>query len=480
MANPMIDFMPYDQQMAELQRRQRMAQMLQDQAAQPLESQVAPGGMVVPTSPVLGLAQLLKSYMGGKAQAAVGKETAAARQRARDEFGRFIEQTSPEAAPSPDMTLSQGDNPVMAPQTTPAQMRQRLIQGLASGNPMVEQYAQTMLAQKPEKPEYFDVKTEIGADGKPHSVQYNKQGGRVDLGVATPYQPPKEQAPPPTTNLARLLQEQAGLPEGDPRRSIYQNAIDKETKLPAAPPQFSPDAVASLAARVIGGDKTALTGLGRSTAAMATIQNEVANQLRNSGASPTAVADASRKLTVRAKTETEFTNGQPAKTLQSLNTFTQHANHLEELAKAIDRGDVTAINALQSVFQSQFGVSAPNNLALVGQLVADELQKAALGGPGGQEERTALVARLTGAKSGKVIVDALNQARGLVKGQLGSLQKRWESGYGDPQEFNQRFLTEDSARMFAPPPPPPPAASVVPPSPALSNALAIYGLKVAK
>jgi len=151
MANSMIDFMPYDQQMAELQRRQRMAQMLQDQAAQPLESQVAPGGMVVPTSPVLGLAQLLKSYIGGKAQAAVGKETAAARQRARDEFGRFIEQTSPEAAPSPDMTFSQGDTPVMAPQTTRAQMRQRLIQGLASGNPMVEQYAQTMLAQKPER-----------------------------------------------------------------------------------------------------------------------------------------------------------------------------------------------------------------------------------------------------------------------------------------------------------------------------------------
>ena len=151
MANAMIDFMPYDQQMAELQRRQRMAQMLQDQAAQPLESQVAPGGMVVPTSPVLGLAQLLKGYMGGKAQAAVGRETAAAKQRARDEFGRFIEQTSPEASPAPDMTLSQGDTPVMAPQQTLAQRRRMLAQGLASGNPAIEQYAQTILAQKPER-----------------------------------------------------------------------------------------------------------------------------------------------------------------------------------------------------------------------------------------------------------------------------------------------------------------------------------------
>jgi len=57
---------PYDQQIEELKRRQQMAEMLQQQAMQPLESQVAPGGMVVPTSPVLGLAKLLQNYMGGK------------------------------------------------------------------------------------------------------------------------------------------------------------------------------------------------------------------------------------------------------------------------------------------------------------------------------------------------------------------------------------------------------------------------------
>jgi len=57
---------PYDQQMEELKRRQQMAEMLQQQAFQPLESQVAPGGMVVPTSPVLGLTKMLQAYMGGK------------------------------------------------------------------------------------------------------------------------------------------------------------------------------------------------------------------------------------------------------------------------------------------------------------------------------------------------------------------------------------------------------------------------------
>jgi len=57
---------PYEQQIEELKRRQQMAEMLQQQALQPLESQVAPGGMVVPTSPVLGLTKMLQAYMGGK------------------------------------------------------------------------------------------------------------------------------------------------------------------------------------------------------------------------------------------------------------------------------------------------------------------------------------------------------------------------------------------------------------------------------
>ena len=57
---------PYEQQIEEMKRRQQMAEMLQQQALQPLESQVAPGGMVVPTSPVLGLTKMLQAYMGGK------------------------------------------------------------------------------------------------------------------------------------------------------------------------------------------------------------------------------------------------------------------------------------------------------------------------------------------------------------------------------------------------------------------------------
>jgi hypothetical protein len=103
-----------------------------------------------------------------------------------------------------------------------------LIQGLASGNPMVEQYALTMLAQKPEREEYGTTPVQ-GADGKYYLA--SKSGKLMQTDVAAPV---KDQPAPTPTTLARLLQEQAGLPQGDPRRAMYENAIAKETKLPSA------------------------------------------------------------------------------------------------------------------------------------------------------------------------------------------------------------------------------------------------------
>jgi hypothetical protein len=74
MANEFVTMNPYDDQLEKLRQRQRMVDLLQQQALQPLESQVAPGGYAVRTSPVLGLAKMLQAYMGGKEQRNIDKE----------------------------------------------------------------------------------------------------------------------------------------------------------------------------------------------------------------------------------------------------------------------------------------------------------------------------------------------------------------------------------------------------------------------
>ena len=87
---------PYEQQIEELKRRQQMAEMLQQQALQPLESQVAPGGMVVPTSPVLGLTKMLQAYMGGKQLVDISKQKSAAEKGARSEALDYLRSFNPE------------------------------------------------------------------------------------------------------------------------------------------------------------------------------------------------------------------------------------------------------------------------------------------------------------------------------------------------------------------------------------------------
>lgn len=84
MANEFVTLNPYDDQLEKLRQRQKMAELLQQQALQPLESQVAPGGYAVRTSPVLGLAKMLQAYMGGREQSNIDKELAGIREETTD------------------------------------------------------------------------------------------------------------------------------------------------------------------------------------------------------------------------------------------------------------------------------------------------------------------------------------------------------------------------------------------------------------
>lgn len=156
MAN-LQQFQTYDQQTAELQRRQRMAQLLQEQAMQPLESQVAPGGMVVPTSPLLGLSKMLQAYMGGKAQQNIEKQRGEMDQRSRTEAQDFLKTiTQGQQQPmSPDAALaaSLSAAPTEA-QRVPlggAERQQALLQASMSGNPRMAAMAQLLSQMKPER-----------------------------------------------------------------------------------------------------------------------------------------------------------------------------------------------------------------------------------------------------------------------------------------------------------------------------------------
>lgn len=175
---------PYDQQMEELKRRQRMAEMLQQQAMQPLESQMA-GGMVVPISPVQGLAKMLQTYMTNKQlsnlekkQADLGKlDQANTRSFIQDVVKGELQPMSPDEALRASLS-SEPTEETRVPMDRSA-MLATLLRGATTGTPGVRNVAGALLPsamEQPKEAEYYDA-TEVMIDGKPTMVQYPKAGG---------------------------------------------------------------------------------------------------------------------------------------------------------------------------------------------------------------------------------------------------------------------------------------------------------------
>ena len=224
MANEFVTLNPYDDQLEKLRQRQKMADLLQQQALQPLESQVAPGGYAVRTSPVLGLAKMLQAYMGGREQNKIDTELSNIRNQAMQEqrgqeaetasaaagiTGRMFGEKPPQydkngllvtpretqpAVTEPSQPSDQlGEiTPTAKYQYDPSGAMQMAMTPAGAramqGNPMLA----SMLAQmvKPKEPEKFGTTPVQGADGNFYLV--SESGRMVKTPVAGQVKTPEE------------------------------------------------------------------------------------------------------------------------------------------------------------------------------------------------------------------------------------------------------------------------------------------------
>jgi hypothetical protein len=149
---------PFEQQVAEANRRQKLAELMQQEASTPLESQMV-SGRVVPTSPLLALSKMLQGYMGGKFASQADEQRAAAEQTdkasAMDFYNNLTQGKQTQVSPDQAMEASMSPTPTEFParQAAPTgQARESaLMQGMIGGGKRTQQLAQLMLAQKPER-----------------------------------------------------------------------------------------------------------------------------------------------------------------------------------------------------------------------------------------------------------------------------------------------------------------------------------------
>lgn len=176
---------PYQQQQEELLRRQKMAEILQQQSFQPIE-RTSYAGIEAPISPYAGLAKMLQAYTGAKGQQKVAEERAAladeARNRSSMEGREFIGalKGTPEI---PMPAEEQGGGP-----GRPAQgpdMARALEMSMNSVNPMVQGAGVAMLSQmlKPSETAFGKVDPK---DYTPESVKAFSVGGGKDFSILVP------------------------------------------------------------------------------------------------------------------------------------------------------------------------------------------------------------------------------------------------------------------------------------------------------
>jgi hypothetical protein len=230
----------YERAAMEARRRQRMAEMLAQQAYDPSTVQGAPIPSAAPL--VQGLQAFLTARQQRKAEEALEKAEAAdveGYRKLREELGprsQIAAPTNTQIAESVGMPQIAEDGTVSYGQTAmpklgmeqvmpTAQERERALEdAFLAGSPRAQKYAEFLMAKEPQS----------------KLMEFGDQLLNVQGGVATPVTmggKPLQAAPRAAegTTLARLIAERDNLPPNSPLRATYDAAISKETTRPVAP-----------------------------------------------------------------------------------------------------------------------------------------------------------------------------------------------------------------------------------------------------
>ena len=137
-----------------------------------------------------------------------------------------------------------------------------------------------------------------------------------------------------------------------------------------------------------------------------------------------------------------FSTGKQGDTLRSIGTSMRHISTLEETVDALKNGDVAMLNRLGNVLQNELGLSsAPNDFDTIKGLVADEINKAVVGGAGTGGERQELQQKIKSSLKPETLASALKYLKELMGGQLLGLEYQYKSATG-LKDFEDRFLGE--------------------------------------
>lgn len=278
----------YATQLATLQRQQRLAEMLQQQAAQPIDVQ-SYKGIQAPVSPFAVLAKALESYTGGaaaykasKGQAALSKQDAADAATAIKNYYTLptFDHGASIAPIDPEGVTTTGKMTIGSRPTTPDEQMSSAMQ-MMGGGPVQQSLGQSLLAENMKNravkaPEPFTL--------SPGQERFDAAGNHL----ASVAQKPNPNQPfnadgTPNAAYQKYEADKAKAAQA-PAWANVQIARDKLKSVESG--KIDPDTIDFMASQVLAGDKSPFQNLGRGTQGaenIAALRNRVMTQAKARG-----------------------------------------------------------------------------------------------------------------------------------------------------------------------------------------------------
>jgi hypothetical protein len=148
----------------------------------------------------------------------------------------------------------------------------------------------------------------------------------------------------------------------------------------------------------------------------------------------------------KTKVNKDFSTGLQGRQVTAFNTAIDHLDTMDKLVKALNNGDIRALNYISNTFSKQTGQPEITNFDSAKKIVGAEIMKTLVAGGGGVKEREEMANMFNNANSPAQLEGAIATSKQLLGGQLNSLGVTYENGTGRT-DFNKK-LTPAAKREF--------------------------------
>jgi hypothetical protein len=126
----------------------------------------------------------------------------------------------------------------------------------------------------------------------------------------------------------------------------------------------------------------------------------------------------------------KFGSGSLGTNARSIGVSIDHIDQLRHLGTAMQNGNIPALNKINNYISKEMGHAPPTNFDGIKTIVADEITKSVLGGPGGVHDREQTANAMRSASSPEQLNALLDNYQNLMRGQLNGLRRQYETTTG--------------------------------------------------